>query len=197
MTDRRIGLDTAVPQGMPGSSARFGAGGADVRGQASKDDRQAFEQAMSSERPPAPAPAETPAADVPRPFALFGAFASTAAAAATTGGAPAPGELSQGLRQAAERLLVGDGSSGRREVRIELKDDVLPGVTVCVYEDQGLLVAAFVCASEPSREKLCACARALAGELAGSLNRAVLVRVGTDDPEDPCPFEAAADPAAP
>ena len=27
MTDRRIGLDTAVPQGMPGSSARFGAGG--------------------------------------------------------------------------------------------------------------------------------------------------------------------------
>jgi hypothetical protein len=82
-------------------------------------------------------------------------------------------------------------------VRVELKDEVLPGVTVCVYEDQGLLVAAFVCASEPSREKLCACAAALAGELASSLNRAVLVRVGTDDPEDPCPFEAAADPAAP
>jgi hypothetical protein len=124
---------------------------------------------------------------------LFGAFAQPASASA----APAPGALSQGLRQAAERLLVGDGSSGRREVRIELKDEVLPGVTVCVYEDQGLLVADFVCASEPSREKLCACAQALAGELAGSLNRAVLVRVSTDDPEDPCPFEAAADPAAP
>ncbi|MGN6580379.1 MAG: hypothetical protein ACTHJ1_10420 [Bordetella sp.] len=194
MTDRRIGLDTAVPQGMPGSSARFGAGGADVRGQASKDDRQAFEQAMASER--APTPSEAAPVDVPRPFALFGAFAPSLASCAS-GGAPAPGELSQGLRQAAERLLVGDGSSGRREVRIELKDDVLPGVTVCVYEDQGLLVAAFVCASEPSREKLCACAPALAGELAGSLNRAVLVRVGTDDPEDPCPFEAAADPAVP
>jgi len=195
MTDRRIGLDTAVPQGMPGSSARFGAGGADVRGQASKDDRQAFEQALSSEREQAPAETPPPA-DVPRPFALFGAFAAPASAPAA-GGASAPGELSQGLRQAAERLLVGDGSSGRREVRIELKDEVLPGVTVCVYEDQGLLVAAFVCASEPSREKLCACAAALAGELAGSLNRAVLVRVSTDDPEDPCPFEAAADPAAP
>ena len=196
MTDRRIGLDTAVPQGMPGSSARFGTGGADVRGQASKDDRQAFEQAMSSESTQAPAPAEAAPVDVPRPFALFGAFAQSASTA-TAGGAPAPGELSQGLRQAAERLLVGDGSSGHREVRIELKDEVLPGVTVCVYEDQGLLVAAFICASEPSREKLCACASALAGELAASLNRAVLVRVSTDDPEDPCPFEAAADPASP
>jgi hypothetical protein len=196
MTDRRIGLDTAVPQGMPGSSTRFGAGGADVRGQASKDDRQAFEQALSSEQAQTPAPSEAAPVDVPRPFALFGAFAAPASAPAA-GGAPAPGELTQGLRQAAERLLVGDGSSGRREVRVELKDEVLPGVTVCVYEDQGLLVAAFVCASEPSREKLCACAAALAGELASSLNRAVLVRVGTDDPEDPCPFEAAADPAAP
>ena len=195
MTDRRIGLDTAVPQGMPGSSTRFGAGGADVRGQASKDDRQAFEQAMTGESAPASAPPEAAPVDVPRPFALFGAFAQ--AASASTAGAPAPGELSQGLRQAAERLLVGDGSSGRREVRIELKDEVLPGVTVCVYEEQGLLVAAFVCASEPSREKLCACARALAGELASSLSRAVLVSVSTDDPEDPCPFEAAADPAAP
>ena len=195
MTDRRIGLDTAVPQGMPGSSARFGASGADVREQASKDDRQAFEQAMSGERAQAPAEAPPPI-DVPRPFALFGAFASPASAPAA-GGTPAPGELTQGLRQAAERLLVGDGSSGRREVRIELKDEVLPGVTVCVYEDQGLLVAAFVCASEPSREKLCVCARALAGELASSLNRAVRVCVSTDDPEDPCPFEAAADPASP
>ena len=111
--------------------------------------------------------------------------------------APVPGELSQDLRQAAGRLMVGDGSSGRREVRIDLKDEILPGVTVSVYEDQGRLVADFVCASEPSREKLCACAPALAGELAGSLNRAVLVRVCTDDPEDPCPLEAAADPAAP
>lgn len=196
MTDRRIGLDTAVPQGMPGSSTQFGADGADVRGQASKDDRQAFEQALSSGQAQTPAPSEAAPVDVPRPFALFGAFAAPASAS-TAGGAPAPGELSQGLRQAAERLLIGDGSSGRREVRIELKDEVLPGVTVCVYEDQGQLVAAFVCASEPSREKLCACAAALARELAGSLNRPVRVRVATDDPEDPCPFEAAADPAAP
>lgn len=194
MTDRRIGLDTAVPQGMPGSSTQYGAGGAGVRGEASKDDRQAFQQAMSSE--PAGTPAEAAPADVPRPFALFGAFSSPAPALAA-GAAPVPGDLSRDLQQAAGRLLVGDGSSGRREVRIDLKDEVLPGVTVSVYEDQGRLVADFVCASEPSREKLCACAPTLASELAGSLNRAVLVRVCTDDPEDPCPLEASANPAAP
>ena len=99
--------------------------------------------------------------------------------------------LSRDLAEAADRLLVGDGSSGRREVRFELKSDVLPGVTVSVYQEAGCVVAAFACASEASREKLCAAAPGLAAELAQSLGRACLVRVTTDDPEDPCLFEVA------
>jgi len=77
-------------------------------------------------------------------------------------------------------------------VRLDLKAEVLPGVTVSVYEEDGRLVAAFACASEASRETLNRCAPVLAQELAQSLARAVLVRVSTDDPEDPCLFEAAA-----
>ena len=211
-TDRRIGLETSVSHGMPSSTRHGEDKGANARREATQDDRRAFEQAMSHEKheasphaephiephsePRAEPHAERPEEVPPPPFALFGAFTAPVPLAAA-GGSPAPGELSEDLRQAAERLLVGDGSSGRREVRIDLKDEVLPGVTVSVFEEQGCLVAAFVCASEPSREKLCACASALAGELAGALQRPVLVRVCTDDPEDPCPFEASADPAAP
>jgi len=188
--DRRVGIDTSVPQSLPGSTQ---SGGAGVRREASQGDRQAFEQALAREGGDDASTQQSAAQGTPQPFALFGAAVPPGSPIA----ADTPAHLSRDLCQAAERLLVGDGSSGRREVRIELKDEVLPGVTVSVYEDMGRLVAAFVCASEPSRERLCACAQALADELSASLRRPVLVRVTTDDPEDLCLFEAAADAAAP
>ena len=68
---------------------------------------------------------------------------------------------------------------------MELKDDVLPGVSVSVYEDEGRVVADFVCANERSRERACAMAPELAAQLAQRLDRPTRVRVSTDDPEDP------------
>jgi len=188
--DRRISLDTSIAQGMP-DLGQPGAGGA--RREASDAERRAFERALAGGQPQSRDDGTGQAAaavETPRPFALFGAPAGPVSG--SSGQEAAPDGLVGELAQAADRMLVGDGSSGRREVRIDLKDDVLPGVTVSVYEDEGRLVAAFVCASEASREKLNACAQTLAGELARSLARAVLVRVSTDDPEDPCLFEAAA-----
>jgi len=186
LTERRIGLDTAIAQGMPDLSQQ-GAGGA--RRDAADADRRAFEQALAGgDQDPAQKTDGAPAAQaVPRPFALFGGPAAPAPQAAA-----APLGLAGSLAEAADRLLVGDGSSGRREVRIDLKNEVMPGVTVSVYEEEGRLVAAFACASEASREKLNACAQVLADELARSLGRSTLVRVSTDDPEDPCLYEAAA-----
>jgi hypothetical protein len=172
--DRRIGLETAISQGT--RNAAHSDGQAAGR-QASDADRQAFEQAMSqgdSDAPPA-----QPAAS--SPFSLFGA-----GAAATAPGAPGQSEaLAQALSETAEQLLVAGGSQGRRQVRVELKDDVLPGVSVSVYEDEGRVVAEFVCANESSRERLCAMALELAAQLAQSLSRPARVRVSTDDPEDP------------
>ena len=190
MSDRRVDLELAIARGMPGLP---GSGAGDVRREASDADLHAFEQALAregkDERQEQPPHRQQQPADAPtRPFGLFGAPLSAAPAPAA-----APAGLSQALCAAAGRLLVSDGG-GRREVRIDLKNEVLPGVTVSVYEDEGRLVAAFACASEASREKLCACAGALAAELARSLARAALVRVTTDDPEDPCLFEAAAAP---
>ncbi|MBV7485196.1 hypothetical protein [Bordetella sp. BOR01] len=184
--DRRIGLETAIPQGMPDLPES----GAETRRDASDADRRAFEQAMA--QGDGAAPADTPAA-TPRPFALFGVPQGTAA----PGTFDPPEGLADMLASSADRLLVGDGSAGRREVRIELKDDMLPGVTLAVYEEAGRLVAGFVCANEASRERLCGSARVLAQEMAQSLARPALVRVSTDDPEDPCLLEEAADPGAP
>ena len=101
--------------------------------------------------------------------------------------------LAQALQGSAEQLLVADGSQGRRQVRVELKDEVLPGVSVSVYEAEGRVVADFTCASETSRERLASLARPLAGQLAESLGRPTRVRVATDDPEDPCLTETDAD----
>jgi len=197
MTERRIELDIGLGGGMP-DLGQPGAGG--PRREASDADRRAFEQALArdgggasgeaadaSADSPADAPAQTP-----RPFALF-AGPGPAAPAPAPAPAAAPAGLAQALSEAADRMLVGDGSSGRREVRLDLKAEVLPGVTVSVYEEDGRLVAAFACASEASRETLNRCARALAEELARSLARPVRVRVSTDDPEDPCLLEADAD----
>ncbi|MNK22388.1 Flagellar hook-length control protein FliK [compost metagenome] len=173
--DRRIGLETAISQG---TRTMADSGGHAAGRQASDADRQAFERAMSQgETEAAPEP---PAAS--SPFALFGANAR----AQVPAGDSQSESLAQALSETAEQLLVADGSQGRRQVRVELKDDVLPGVSVSVYEEEGRTVADFTCANERSRERLCEMAPDLAAQLAESLDRPTRVRVGTDDPEDPC-----------
>ncbi len=179
--DRRIDLDTSLPQGLPDFS-QSGAGGG--RRDAADADRHAFEHAMA--QPGETKDSEVDASAVVRPFDLY---VPVLAPAETV----PPAGLADNLEQAADRLLVDDGNGGgRREVRITLKDDVLPGVTVAVYQEEGRMVAAFTCANETSREKLNRCAHALAEDMSRSLGQAALVRVSTDDPEDPCLFEAAA-----
>ncbi|WP_323018745.1 hypothetical protein [Castellaniella sp.] len=185
MTDRRIDLNIGLSQGLPDLSQ---SGLGQPRREAADADRRAFEQAMNqTSADGAPAAAADPAGDTPKPFALFGG-----PAAPLSGSEQAPAGLAQDLARAADRMLVGDGSTGRREVRLALKDEILPGVTMSVYEEEGRLVAAFVCSREASRERLAACARALADEWAQSVGRPVLVRVSADDPDDPCLTEAAA-----
>ena len=184
MTERRIELDIGLARNMP-DLGQPGAGG--TRREASDADRQAFQDALGHGADDTASDTSDAPSDVPRPFALF-----PGVPVSPPGAVALPGGLAQALGEAADRMLVGDGGSGRREVRLDLKDEVLPGVTLSVYEDAGRLVAAFVCASEASRETLTRCAQTLADELAQSLARPVLVRVSTDDPDDPCLLEAAA-----
>lgn len=159
-------------------------GAPQTRREAADSDRQGADQGLAGGQAGAAASAVQP--DLPKPFFLF---SETARLGDSGGGVPQG--LSSQLAIAADRLLVGDGSHGRREVRIDLKADVLPGVAVSIYEEAACLVVEFYCTRESSRKALTRFAQELADELAGSLSRSTLVRVRTDAPDDLCPFEAA------
>lgn len=179
--DRSIRLDVSVPD----TGARAGEGFAPgQQREPDAQDRQRFRQALAGA--PAQPPAEAPTQQAPQalqPFALFGAPPPATSA-------PAP-QLPPAFDDMLTRLLV-DDQHGSRQVRMELSEDVLPGVTVAIQEAEGRLQVDFICRVEASRLKLNAAAPQHAPQLAERLGRDVLLRVQTDDEEDPCLFEVAA-----
>src|SRR5690606_32769096 len=66
----------------------------------------------------------------------------------------ADGAVHQGLPQilleTLQQLYVSDEKSPKRQVSVTLAEDVLPGVTLSVFEDGGRVVAEFTCAVEQS-----------------------------------------------
>lgn len=98
-------------------------------------------------------------------------------------------ELSAQIGSSIERLMVDDGQHGQRQVRMELKDDLLPGVTVVIQEFEGRLQVDFVCSVESSRLRLNSAAPEQARALADRLRRDVLLRIQTDDDDDLCLLE--------
>lgn len=182
--------------------------------QALEDDPEAisrFEKALAGlegHRPPAakaaddgpavlPEPARQPQAhreavrDLPSPLTLFGAPHATPVAPVAEA-ARTQDELSSHLHEVVAQLMVGDGRSGGRQVRMDLQDEVLPGVTVVIEERQGRLQVDFLCRQEPSRLRLVAAAPEQAPQMALYLRRDVLLRVQKDDEADPRLFEVAA-----
>ena len=190
-TGRPIHLDLGMPSST-GFEARTGTGaqtGGDPRQTDTlADDAKALRALMEQQR----TAAQTPAAQAPappRPFDLFSP-ATPAAQPAPAAPADAPRGIDEALSQMARRLLVADGSTGRRAVQIQLADDSLPGVSVEIFEEAGGIVAQFTCTQESSRERLARNAQWLADNLSASLGRSACVRVQTDDPEDLCLVEA-------
>lgn len=181
--ERSVRLDVSVPDFRAGLGT--GLGGTGQGGTLPEPDgqaRQRFEAALGAGDAPAPAAAGAPAVAVPQPFALFGAAASAPGRDAVIDPA-----VTDDVVQA---LAVRDGSQGNAQVRIELKDEAFPGVSVTVQELEGRLQVDFVCAVEPSRLRLAEGAPQHAATLAQRLAREVLVRVQTDDIEDPCLVQA-------
>ncbi|MET4580105.1 hypothetical protein [Ottowia thiooxydans] len=123
-----------------------------------------------------------------RPFDLFGNSTAPEATPAPAEQSPAMAELEGSILRMASRLMVGETTHGA-VVRMELAAENLPGVVVEVYRDQGAIVAQFICANEQSRTRLVRAVPWLGESLSTRLSQDTLVRVVTDDPEDPSPVE--------
>lgn len=97
---------------------------------------------------------------------------------------PGRQQLLEGIADIAKRLLVSDGSGGRREVRIELSDSALSGVTVSVYQAAGEWVAEFNCLERGAFNVLSEAASPMAQELADTLRSPACWLVMMEPPDD-------------
>ncbi len=147
-------------------------------------------QAPEASRTPHPAHREAPR-DLPSPLSLFGA-PQAAPVVPVVHAAEAQEALSSRLREVVAQLMVSDGRYGGRQVRMDLQEEMLPGVTVVIEERDGRLQVDFLCREEPSRLRLVAAAPDQAPQMAQYLQRDVLLRVQKDDEQDPRLFEVAA-----
>ena len=111
--------------------------------------------------------------------------------------APERSALNQRLTTVIAGLYVGEGAHGGKQVRLDLKEDALPGVTVAIEEVGGRMQIDFTCSVEASRLRLNDAVPEVAPQVAGRLERDVLMRVQTDDEEDRRLFEVAASPQPP
>lgn len=82
-----------------------------------------------------------------------------------------------GLAAAMERLWVGEGQHGEREVRIGLRNSILPDTAVRMRLLQGRLQLELSCLQAPIARRLADRLDALASELGSRLDRAVIASV--------------------
>jgi hypothetical protein len=85
------------------------------------------------------------------------------------------------LFQLIVRLCVNTAATGRREARITLSESVFPKTSVSVSEEAGRVAIEFHCAAHASRTYFCSRAQSLASELASTLRRGIVLRVGGGD----------------
>lgn len=140
---------------------------------------------------PAVLDAEQQAALLPRPTDLFtgGVPQSQEAEPANSKSPMLVTELEENIAHMARTLMVSQGTQGVTTVRIELGREQLPGVILEVFRNEGTLVAQFICANEQSHARLTRVVSWLGESLSGRLKNDTLIRVQTDDPEDPLPVE--------
>lgn len=164
--------------------------------EANPESRRAFQQALhggssSASHADNPGPAGTPAA---HSDALPHGIPSVTLPAGGPASAPAlDAGIQDALCNSLERLLVSEDGA-RDEVRLDISDETLPGVSVNVFEDEGRLVVCFTCSVDKVRRDLDAAIHHLAQQLANRLHRDVLLQVQTDDPQDLRLNEALASP---
>lgn len=170
MTERSVQLHVKTPTER--QDMGWGQSSSQLPDTPEQGSQQRFAQAMKATElaPAVPLPGQTDAASLSHPMGLFGA--STLAPTPAAHSALLP--LLPLLRDSLRGLQV--GQDGRR-VRLEISEELYPGVSVSVFEDAGAWVAQFVCSQRPPYQELAACAPEMARKLADELGRDALWRV--------------------
>lgn len=206
--DKSIHLDVSADRSGPGADPDR-AGTQDRRRQPDPGAREAFKQAMAGdagqpdgtgyhdqgaggkslrehhEGPPPPAPDA-----LVSPFDLLASSRSLPSRpAVSVDDATAMSRLLPLLRDSVHKLWVQVRGNEAPQVRVELDNDALPGVTVHLQERGGRLEIAFSCEGQKEFGLLSRQADAIAGKLASRLGRDVLVCVAsTHGHEEPVEF---------
>ena len=166
-THRSIRLDVGTSNNLQRDSLNQEQSFSQTRSDADSQTQQRFEEAMQQKA----SDRQETSANLPSPFSLFGAPVATQ----TVTTEALSNSISQ-VEQAIEGLMVSD-QDGKHRVRIALKEDVLPGVSVNVFEADGRLVVEFCCEQEQSYQLLLKQQSELVQELANRLRKEVLMRV--------------------
>lgn len=132
---------------------------------------------------------ETP--PMPTPFDLFAESKPVSASIAEVAASQSLTELVVG---AVQHLYVSRDGAEKRQVSMDLAEDILPGVNLLVYEEIDRVIVDFVCANEDSHDALCDISERLVVEFANQISRASRVYVRTDDPDDLYIHQVDADP---
>lgn len=149
----------------------------------SREDRD--ERRDDDKKPAEPATEAPP----PHPFSLFARLPDPAPTASAPP-APRVAELAEAL---AERIMVGGADGGRREVRVALKQEVLPRTELRIYEVEGALQVDFHCDDPSTQAWLAQSLAPLAEQLGQRLRREVRLRLREGEEAGPAREEAADD----
>lgn len=147
---------------------------------AGKFDAHTHERAFSEALAPEDASDQDEAVPMPTPFDLFGESKPVSGSTAEVA-TPQSLSLIELIVDTVQRLYVSRDGTDKRRISMDLADDVLPDVTLSVYEEDGRVVVDFECADERSHQALCDIFENLASEFANQIGRASRVYVRTDD----------------
>jgi hypothetical protein len=92
--------------------------------------------------------------------------------------------ISDWLQQAISSLQVSQGTASNREVRFDIRSEILPGVRVVLQESNGRVQVDFICSVEASRHLVSEIAQREVSEMARRCRRDLVLRVRAED-EDP------------
>jgi hypothetical protein len=194
----------------PGREAQDAGGDPAARGAAPQTQARGAFGLFGRARGGGAAPAEAASGMAPGAWMAPGALAALLPAREAPAADPTRGEMGTAAaadrariaEQVAERILV--SADGGREVRVSIRDEVLPGVELRLTQEQGRWVACFVTTDAASLELLARAGEWMAGQLARRLRCGVEIRLAkgpdadaADEPTATCLAESPAEDAAP